>query len=72
VAENPAPSTETGEELGIYVWRGGHKIPVEKQADRFTVIPASPEALDRLRSAPGVRDVKPVTNHVYKVETTAD
>ena len=55
---------------GSYVWRGGQKIQLEKEDDRFTVIPSSSEQLARLRSAPGVRDVKPVTNQVFKVETT--
>jgi len=58
------------EAQGTYVWRGGQKIELEKEADRFTVIPSSAEHLDRLRSAPGVRSIKAVTNQVFKVETT--
>lgn len=58
-------------DIGSYVWRGGQKIELEKEDDRFTVIPSNPEHLERLRKAPGVRAVKPVTNQVFKVETTA-
>jgi subtilisin family serine protease len=57
---------------GSYVWRGGHKIQLEKEDDRFTVVPSSSEQLARLRNAPGVRDIKPVTNQVFKVETTTN
>jgi subtilisin family serine protease len=56
---------------GDYVWRGGRKIELEKAQDRFTIMPTSQEQVARVRSAPGVRDVQPVTNQVYKVETTA-
>jgi subtilisin family serine protease len=67
---NP-PAINNPENIGSYIWRGGEKIELEKQTDRFTVMPASPNQLERLRSAPGVRDIKPVTNQVFKVETTA-
>lgn len=59
------------EDVGRYVWRGGRKIELEKEDDRFTVQPSSPEQLERLRGAPGVREIKPVTNQVFKVFTTA-
>jgi subtilisin family serine protease len=62
----PAPS----EDLGRYLWRGGRKIPLEKLDDRFTVMPAGRDQLERLKKAPGVRSIKPVTNQVFKVETT--
>jgi subtilisin family serine protease len=55
---------------GTYVWRGGRKIDLEKELDRFTVIPSSADELNRLRSAPGVRSIKAVTNQIFKVETT--
>jgi len=58
-------------DAGSYVWRGGQKIEIQKEDDRFTVLPSSPEHLERLRQAPGVRAIKPVTNQVFKVETTA-
>jgi len=64
---NKNPNTE---DFGRYVWRGGRKIELEKEDDRFTVLPASPEQLERIRNVPGVRDLKPVTNQVFKVETT--
>jgi subtilisin family serine protease len=59
------------DDSGSYVWRGGQKIALEKEDDRFTILPSSAEHLARLRNAPGVRDIKPVTNQVFKVETTA-
>lgn len=58
-------------DIGSYLWRGGQKIEVQKEDDRFTVLPSGPEHLERLRQAPGVRVIKPVTNQVFKVETTA-
>jgi subtilisin family serine protease len=65
------PVINNPENIGSYVWRGGEKIELEKQTDRFTVMPASQNQLERLRGAPGVRNIKPVTNQVFKVETTA-
>jgi subtilisin family serine protease len=53
-----------------YMWRGGQKIELEKEGDRFTILPSSPEQLEQARHAPGVRDIKPITNQVFKVETT--
>ncbi|MGH8615972.1 MAG: hypothetical protein ACREYF_29165 [Gammaproteobacteria bacterium] len=58
-------------DIGSYVWRGGQKIEIQKEDDRFTVLPSSQEHLEQLRQAPGVRAIKPVTNQVFKVETTA-
>jgi subtilisin family serine protease len=58
------------ENQGAYLWRGGRKIEVEKETDRFTVIPSSANQLERLRSAPGVHAIKGVTNQVFKVETS--
>jgi subtilisin family serine protease len=57
--------------VGTYIWRGGVQIPLEKEADRFTVMPESEAQLDRIKSLPEVRDVMPVTGEVYKVETTS-
>lgn len=59
------------EDLGSYVWRGGEKIQLEKAEDRFTVMPEGPKQLAALRNAPGVQEVQPVTNQVFKVRTTA-
>jgi len=64
------PSIAKVELQGAYVWRGGRKIELEKEPDRFTIIPSSADHLDRLRSAPGVRNIKEITNQVFKVETT--
>ncbi|HJV81429.1 S8 family serine peptidase [Noviherbaspirillum sp.] len=50
-----APSSRTAD-LDSYVWRGGKKIVLEKETDRFTVIPSSPQQLEKLRTAPGVHE----------------
>jgi subtilisin family serine protease len=65
------PTKPRVEAAGTYVWRGGQKIEIEKEPDRFTVIPSSAEHLGKLRSAPGVRSIKSVTNQVFKVETSS-
>lgn len=58
------------EDNGSFIWRGGQRIMLEKESDRFTVMPSSPEHLERLRRVPGVTGIKPVTNQVFKVETS--
>ena len=63
-------SSDTVPEDKLYVWRGGKKIELVRETDRFTVMPASKEHLSKLRQAPGVRNIKAVTNQVFKVETT--
>ena len=70
MAKAKKSSTDKQTDFGAYIWRGGQKVAIEKEGDRFTVIPTTLEALERLRNAPGVRDIKPVTNQVFKVETT--
>jgi hypothetical protein len=32
-------SVNKAEDLGSYVWRGGKRIELEKEDDRFTIIP---------------------------------
>jgi subtilisin family serine protease len=63
-------SSSHSPDRGLYLWRGGQKIELEKETDRFTVMPSSPQQLAKLRTAPGVREIKPLTNEVFKVETT--
>jgi subtilisin family serine protease len=58
------------EEVGNYLWRGGRRIELEKEDDRFTIMPSDEKQLELARTVPGVRKVVPVTNQVYKVETT--
>ncbi|TKD47384.1 S8 family serine peptidase [Azotobacter chroococcum] len=58
------------QDLGDYVMRGGERIELERESDRFTAMPADARELERLRSAPGVRAVEPVTREVYRVLTT--
>jgi len=52
---------------GNYLWRQGKKIPLEKQAGVFTVVVAKEGDLERVRAHPGVMDVQPVGNRVYRV-----
>jgi subtilisin family serine protease len=61
---------DTKMDNGSYLWRGGRRIALEKETDRFTVMPADGEQLARLKSAPGVHAVQPITNQVFRVETT--
>jgi subtilisin family serine protease len=63
-------STSAGDSHGLYVWRGGQRIELEKETDRFTVMPNSKDHLNRMRNAPGVHGIKAITNQVFKVETT--
>ncbi len=67
----PTRTSRATKDYGAILQRGGHAIPVEKEVDRFTVMPSSAEALERVRSAPGVREVTRVTNQVFKVETSS-
>ena len=62
----PASSSE-----GSYTWRGGNKILLEKMEDRFTVMPGDSRQLERVRSATEARAVEPVTNQVFRIETTS-
>jgi subtilisin family serine protease len=50
-----------------YLWRGGEKIQVERVKDRFTIIPANGEVLERVRRLPGVERVKLLHHQVYQV-----
>jgi len=63
-------SVNKAEDLGSYVWRGGKRIELEKEDDRFTIIPTDQRQLESANAIPGVRKIVPVTNQVYKVETT--
>lgn len=66
MATNPGTA-----DYGRMLRRGGRKIEVDKVEDRFTVIPASPAALERVRSAPGVGDITPIISGIYRVETSS-
>lgn len=53
--------------FGTYVWRGGMRIPLERDADRFSVIVSSAAQMSRVRLMPGVLRVAPVTERVASV-----
>lgn len=57
--------------LGNYMWRGGKKIELQEQEDRFTVMPSNQNHIEQIKSVPGVREIEPLTKHVYRVITTA-
>jgi subtilisin family serine protease len=52
------------------LWRGGERIAVEKQEDRFTVLAQTAAQVEALRKVAGVQAIKRVNRQVYKVETT--
>lgn len=58
------------QDIGNYLMRGGERIELEPESDRFTAMPADAHQLERLRSVPGVHAVEPVTREVYRVLTT--
>jgi hypothetical protein len=62
-------------DLGSYMWPRGKIIELEKEDDRFTIIPISPPSgtakLELLGKSPGVIDIKLITNRVFKVKTSA-
>jgi subtilisin family serine protease len=55
---------------GDYTWRGGRKISLEKVDDRFTIMPRNREQVARIQAISNGDAIKPVTNQVYKIETT--
>ncbi len=58
-------------ELGQYLWRGGQKIELEKEKDRFTMITSNPDKIELIKNQKGIRNVKHINNQIYKVETTS-
>jgi hypothetical protein len=64
-------NTRKKQNFGNYMWRGGKKIELQEQEERFTVMPSGRKQLESIRNVPGVRDIEPVTNQVFKVITTA-
>lgn len=49
---------------GTYVWRGGLRIPPERDVDRFSVIVSPAAQMSRVRTTPGVLRVAPLTERV--------
>ena len=66
-----AKAIEKMQRLGNYMWRGGKKIELHEQEDRFTVIPSDQKQIELLKAVPGVREIEQVTKQVFKVITTA-
>ena len=60
------------ENLGNYFWRGGQRIELEKEKEFFTAIVKDEAELERVRSLPGVSEVKPVQNRIFKVHVLQD
>lgn len=58
--------------LGNYFWRGGQRIELEKEEEFFTAFAKDESNLERVRLLPGVREVKPVGNQVFKVHVSQD
>lgn len=58
------------QDVGKYFWRGGKKIELEKEEEFFTAIVKDEDELKRVRLLPGVKEVKPVQNRVFKVNVS--
>jgi subtilisin family serine protease len=58
------------QDYGGYFWRGGERIELEKEENRFTVIPANRIAWEKADTIPGVRRIKRISRQMFKVETT--
>ncbi|HYH01872.1 MAG TPA: S8 family serine peptidase [Bacillota bacterium] len=58
-------------EYGSRLWRGGEPIEVEKEKDRFTLIPLYQDKLEYISRLPGVQQVKPLNKHIYRVKINA-
>jgi len=54
---------------GAHVRRGGKRVPLERDADRFPAVVSTAVQLSRVRSTPGVLRVAPVTGGVASVRT---
>jgi subtilisin family serine protease len=52
---------------GDYLWRGGERIPVEKEESVFTAVVHDEEELERVRSLPGVHEVRPLETRIVRV-----
>jgi len=59
-------------DLGGYFWRGGQRIELEKEEEFFTAIVKDEAELQRVRSLPGVSEVKKVQNRVFKAQVSKD
>jgi subtilisin family serine protease len=60
------------EDIGIYFWRNGERIPIEREAEYITVIARDEDELNRVRSLPGVNEAKQVQNQVFKLLVDED
>lgn len=58
--------------LGNYFWRGGKRIDLEREPEFFTAIVRNEDELERIRSLPGVSEVKPVQKRIFKVRISHD
>ena len=47
-------------QYGDYLWRGGERIPLDREEAFFTAVVAGPDELTRLSGLPGVREVAAV------------
>lgn len=66
------PPQSNAENLGSYLWRNGQRIELEKERDRFTVILSDPQRLEQLRSMTGIRDIKPITQKLFRITTSPE
>lgn len=57
---------------GNYFRRGRKKIEFEKEEEFFTAIARDQAKLERVRSLPGVSEMKMVKNRIFKVYVSKD
>ena len=63
---------QENKQLGHFFWRGGRRIVVEKEDEVFTVLSNSESELEKVRALPGVKEIRPVQNRVFKVSVSKD
>lgn len=59
------------EYIGRYFYRGGKKIDLEKEEEFFTCYLKDNQQLESIRALPGVKQVKPVQNKIFKIQVSA-
>jgi subtilisin family serine protease len=55
-----------------FFWRGGERIELEKEKDVFTTIIKDEAELEQVQALPGVSEVKPVQDGIFKVQVDPD
>lgn len=51
-----------------YFWRGGKKIPVQKEPQYFTAIISKDQSLHRIEQIKGVEEIKHIDDNIYRIK----